>query len=475
MALTVEVLDRPTVDLPPYARVLFESHRFKSLRGGRHSTKTWSVAHALVVLGSHRRLKIFAARAFQKNLEESSKPALVTAVHRAGLARFYRGLQPGSQKIVGKNGTVFSFHGLERNRTEIKGWEGVDICWVEEAESITEATWKILMPTIMRSDVGGPFGNGAEVWFTWNPVSRTSPIWKRAVEKRRVGDVSLLINYNQPKIIKFIPLQAIEEADAVREEDPLLWEHLYLGMPDDGGMDTRVLGYSVLRECVDAYRAGLHEKVDRTPYDAGLDIADAGADRNSLTLRSGPVLDFVRDWPTQTPGHLTPTAHLADKLIGRHSKGDLWRLNYDAGGVGAPIKGEFARMRVPFVLRPINFGQKVGGPKRYYERMRTNQDVFARRNAQMGFGVRLRAMRTVRLRKGEHVDPRECLFINPKIPHLEQFLSQLSRPLWRPNPTTGKIEIDKRGDNDQNIKSPDKYDSTVLAFARDSDAGLRAR
>ena len=471
----VQVRERPVVDLPPYAKELFESHRFKSLRGGRHSTKTWSVAHSLAVLGARTPLRIFAARAFQKNLEESSKPAIQTAIHRSGLSGFYTGLQAGSKRITGRNGTTFSFHGLERNRTEIKGWEGVDICWVEEAESITEATWKILIPTIMRSDVGGPFGEGAEMWFTWNPVSRTSPIWKRTVEKPRRGDVSLLINYNQPRIIKFIPLQAIEEAEAVREEDPLLWEHLYLGMPDDGGMDTRVLGYSVLRECVDGYRAGLHEGLDRTPYDAGLDIADAGADRNSLTLRSGPVLDFVRDWPTLTPGHLTPTARKALRLIERHSQGDLWRMNYDAGGVGAPIKGEFARLRVPFTLRPINFGQKVGGPLRYYERMRTNRDAFARRNAQMGFALRLRSMRTVRLRKGEDVDPRTCLFINPHIPKLEHFLSQLSRPLWRPNPTTGKIEIDKRGENEENVKSPDKYDSTVLAFARDSDSGLRAR
>ena len=52
-------------------------------------------------------------------------------------------------------------------------------------------------------------------------------------------------------------------------------------------------------------------------------------------------------------------------------------------------------------------------------------------------------------------------------------LSELTQPKYRSNPTTGKIEIDKRGD-DEAKKSPDSYDATALAFARDCDY-LRAR
>ena len=59
------------------------------------------------------------------------------------------------------------------------------------------------------------------------------------------------------------------------------------------------------------------------------------------------------------------------------------------------------------------------------------------------------------------------------IPRLEQYLAELTQPRYRTNPVTGKLQIDKRGD--ENEKSPDSYDATALAFARDSDAGLRAR
>ena len=93
----------------------------------------------------------------------------------------------------------------------------------------------------------------------------------------------------------------------------------------------------------------------------------------------------------------------------------------------------------------------------------------------MAFALRLRANRTVRLLEGDtDVDPATCLFISSKIPRLEQYLSELTQPRYRTNPTTGKLEIDKRGD-DEAKKSPDSYDATALAFARDSDAGLRAR
>ena len=93
----------------------------------------------------------------------------------------------------------------------------------------------------------------------------------------------------------------------------------------------------------------------------------------------------------------------------------------------------------------------------------------------MADALRLRANRTVRLLGGaQDVDPLECLFIRDDIPQLETFLAELSAPIRRVNPTTGKWELDKRG-GDENAKSPDRFDAACLSFARDSDGGLRAR
>ena len=136
--------------------------------------------------------------------------------------------------------------------------------------------------------------------------------------------------------------------------------------------------------------------------------------------------------------------------------------------------GEFMRLEPNYRVLPVNFGDKVAGPGVMYEPRRTNEQVFSKRNAQMAFNLRLRANRTVKLLEGDtDVDPAMCLFIRSDIPRLEQYLSELTQVKYRSNPTTGKIEIDKRG-GDENAKSPDSYDATALAFARDCDY-LRAR
>ena len=101
----------------------------------------------------------------------------------------------------------------------------------------------------------------------------------------------------------------------------------------------------------------------------------------------------------------------------------------------------------------------------------TNKDRFARRNIQMAFAVRHRARRTVRLLAGEDIDPNACLFIDPDMPHVEEYLEEMVRPIWRDNPTTGRTELDKRGK--ENEKSPDRFDATCFAFAADSEDGIR--
>ena len=67
------------------------------------------------------------------------------------------------------------------------------------------------------------------------------------------------------------------------------------------------------------------------------------------------------------------------------------------------------------------------------------------------------------------VDPAACLVINPGIPNLNVYLSQLAQPEWSEN-RSGKIVIDKQPDG---MPSPDLYDATVLAFAYDSRYGVK--
>ena len=127
--------------------------------------------------------------------------------------------------------------------------------------------------------------------------------------------------------------------------------------------------------------------------------------------------------------------------------------------------------RPAYVIRPELFGGEVKGKDSRYSHGFSNAQFFARRNAQLGWALRSRAARTVRLANGEDIDPARCLFIDDGIPRLEKYLSQLTQPAWRDG-LRSKIELVKQPED---TKSPDLYDATALAFARDSQYGLRDR
>jgi phage terminase large subunit len=76
--------------------------------------------------------------------------------------------------IRGTNGTEFIFMGTKFNAEEIKSTEGIDICWIEEAHNLTEASWDIIDPTIRKP--------GSELWITFNPRFKFDHIYQLFVQ-----------------------------------------------------------------------------------------------------------------------------------------------------------------------------------------------------------------------------------------------------------------------------------------------------
>lgn len=154
---------------------LFTPKRFKSIRGGRGSGKSWGIARALLILGMQRKLRILCTRETQKAMRDSVHKLLVDQIARLGLAAYYKIQQV---QITGINGTEFVFAGLSDLTAEsIKSFEGSNIVWVEEAQTVTDNSWTILLPTVLRTD-------GPEVWLTWNPHLDNDATWIRFVEQK---------------------------------------------------------------------------------------------------------------------------------------------------------------------------------------------------------------------------------------------------------------------------------------------------
>jgi phage terminase large subunit len=157
------------VEMPAKALVLFiKIWRYIILHGGRGSGKSHSVAKALIVMAAECRLRILCVREFQLSIAESVHQLLVDQIALLGLQSNFRVTE---REIIGINGSQFIFAGIRSNPEKIKSTEGVDICWVEEADKVSEKSWKLLTPTIRKP--------GSQIFVTFNPDDENDPASKR--------------------------------------------------------------------------------------------------------------------------------------------------------------------------------------------------------------------------------------------------------------------------------------------------------
>lgn len=209
------------VTIPEICGVLLDpppgSVRYRVLYGGRGSGKSWSAARALLVLGMQAPLRILCTREHQTSIRDSVHRILKDQVETLGLDGFY---EVGQSEIKGANGTLFLFKGLRFNVSEIKSTEGVNICWVEEAENTSEESWRTLTPTIREE--------GSEIWVTFNPALPDDPTYKRFVLNTPARALVRSVGY---KDNPWLPEVLREEADALRLTDPETYDHVWGGQP----------------------------------------------------------------------------------------------------------------------------------------------------------------------------------------------------------------------------------------------------
>lgn len=157
-------------EFPEALSLLFEPARYKVLYGGRGAAKSWGVARALLILGVQSPLRILCAREFQSSIGDSVHALLKDQIAAMGLAGFY---DVQKTTILGRNGTAFLFEGLRHNIASVKSTEAVDICWVEEAQTVRKSSWDTLIPTIRKDK--------SEIWVTFNPELESDETYQRFV------------------------------------------------------------------------------------------------------------------------------------------------------------------------------------------------------------------------------------------------------------------------------------------------------
>ena len=177
------------VQFPPKLAILFKPSRYKVLRGGRGSGKSWGIARALLIQAYQSPLRVLCTREVQKSIQQSVLQLLADQVSALGLQSFYTVL---STEIRGANGSLFTFNGLgDQTADSLKSLEGYNRVWVEEAQNVSKRSWDILIPTIRAE--------GSEIWISYNPQLESDETHQRFVIKPPPDTLSAVINYSDNK------------------------------------------------------------------------------------------------------------------------------------------------------------------------------------------------------------------------------------------------------------------------------------
>jgi len=202
------------IHFPEALAFLFEPMRYKILHGGRGGSKSWGIARALLTLGASKPLRVLCAREMQTSIAQSVHKLLKDQISALGLDSFYEVQQ---YVIKGRNGTEFTFHGLKHNIANIKSVEGTDICWVEEAQTVSKTSWDTLIPTIRKG--------GSEIWISFNPSLEADETYQRFVVKPPSNSIVSKINWSDNPWFPDVLKQEMEDLKA-KDYDAYLtvWE-----------------------------------------------------------------------------------------------------------------------------------------------------------------------------------------------------------------------------------------------------------
>jgi phage terminase large subunit len=185
--------------------------------GGRAAQKSWQIARGLLLRGTQSEELITCTREYQNSIADSVLSLLQNQINILDLNWFYK-VQRNS--IHGKNGTDFIFKGLRRNIQSVKGIEGTTICWVEEAQVVSQESWEILIPTIRAE--------GSQIIVSFNPHLSKDPTYTRYVTKP-IGDLFIRkVNYDSNP---FFPEVLRKEMEWDKKNNFERYLHVWEGKP----------------------------------------------------------------------------------------------------------------------------------------------------------------------------------------------------------------------------------------------------
>lgn len=213
--------------LHQFKPIVDREYRYYIFKGGRASGKSWGIADTLLLLGRDRRERILCTREIQKSIETSAYQLLVDRINHHG----YKDYQITKTSIVNSiTGTEFIFAGLSDitgTADSLKSIENISICWVEEAQTVSDKSFEKLTPSIRGKNSKG---EGSIIIISYNPETVNDPVHLRFIEQEQPRSYICHLNYTDNP---YCPPEIIEEAEALKKNKPDDYKRIWLGVPDD--------------------------------------------------------------------------------------------------------------------------------------------------------------------------------------------------------------------------------------------------
>lgn len=208
-----------SLDIPTAAcfEPLLAPARYKGASGGRAGGKSHFFAEAAVEeMVCDPDLRFVCIREVQRSLKDSVKSLVEGKIRQMGVAHLFD-IQATEIRRKGGRGLMIFMGMQDHTADSIKSLEGFGRAWVEEAQSISERSMMLLLPTIRTK--------GSEIWFSWNPDQMTDPV-DVFFASHPEGGVHVHSTYlDNP----FCPEEMHAEAARLKAVDPALWEHVWGG------------------------------------------------------------------------------------------------------------------------------------------------------------------------------------------------------------------------------------------------------
>lgn len=444
--------------------------RIKIVVGGRGSAKSIGVGDIMLMLADNGE-RICAAREFQNSIDDSVHENMKTAINRLGV----EGFQPMRDEIRSQSGGEIFYKGLARNVTSLKSIGNVNRLWIEEGESISANSLKILTPSIRST--ADEDSEAPEIWITMNRGSTNDAVAKKYLSRaeqalKRCGyyedDLMVAVEVNW-RDNPWFPVELEQERLDDKEnlsgaEYRHIWEGDYYDEVDDS-----IIPVEWFDAAIDA-----HEKLGFKPLGSKIvahDPSDTGKDSKGLCCRHGSVILDIQE---KTTGDVNEGSDWAtDYAIANNADEYTW----DCDGMGISLKRQvqegLSGKRVNYAMfkgsespdNPDEPYQKVGieiDP----DKTRTNRQTFKNKRAQYYWKMRDRFYSTYRaVVKGEYIDPDKLISLSSEIDCLTALRSEVCRIPKKPN-GNGMIQIMTKKEmwDKHKIPSPNMADALMMTM-----------